>query len=73
MAIYLRTGETRLGFRGIIVCVLRGQRLWSESHGLIRATREAALEDARWLCEQHEKSWPHLVVEPTNNTQTHGE
>lgn len=44
------------GFVGSVVCVLRGRRIWSESSGIVRTTREDARQDAEWLREQHEQA-----------------
>lgn len=44
------------GYVGLVICVLRGRRIWSESTGVVRPTRKVAREDARWLREQHERA-----------------
>lgn len=50
----LHTRKKWGGYVGSVVCVLRGRRIWSESSGIVRLTREDAKADAAWLCEQHE-------------------
>ena len=61
MAMQLHTRRKWGGYVGSVVCVIRGQRLWSESSGIVRVTREDARSDAAWLRKQHELAtadWP---------------
>ena len=50
----LHTRKNGSGYVGSVVYVLRGRRLWSESCGITRITREDARKDAEWLRTQQE-------------------
>ena len=56
MAIQLRVRKQGAGFTGSIVCVIRGNRIWSESSGIVRTNREDAKSDAAWLKAQQESA-----------------
>jgi hypothetical protein len=56
MAIQLRTRKTGPGFVGFVVCIINKQRLWSETTGIVRVTREDARKDAAWLRDQQLKA-----------------
>ena len=56
MSIMIRTRKSGPGYVGSIACVIRGRRLWSESAGIVRTTREDAKRDAQWLREQQERA-----------------
>ena len=44
------------GYVGSVVCVLRGRRIWSESSGIARLTREDARKDGEWLRDQQQRA-----------------
>ena len=56
MAIQLHVRKKSGGFVGSIACVIRGRRIWSESSGIVRVTREDARSDAAWLKTQQDNA-----------------
>jgi hypothetical protein len=56
MSMQLHTRKKWGGYVGSVVCIIRGRRIWSESSGTVRPTRESARKDAEWLREQHQKA-----------------
>jgi len=53
MQVHVRKHKSWPGYVGSVVCVLRGRRIWSESSGVVRLTREDARKDAESLREWH--------------------
>ena len=44
------------GYVGSVVCVMHGRRIWSESSGIARLTREDARKDGEWLRDQQQQA-----------------
>lgn len=56
MSMQIHTRRKWGGYVGLVVCVIRGRRIWSESSGIVRPTREDARKDGEWLREQQDKA-----------------